>query len=877
MHSRLLIVFFLSISSGLSNANSGVWDCEKVKGQEEWSCSSVEKSVVKAKTIAPIVEREIVKQLALPNPIIPIRSKSKPRPVAIKPLGTVDKQQGWTCASNETKETWNCRLIGADPKGKTQVVGDPDVAQGIFATAFDLNQQQVFETLHSQLKYNPWQSCTSSASRALYIPRKNLRNTAPMNVTADYSEVFDKEMTHFFGNVEIIRADQSMLSDVASYNTVSETMDAQGHVYYSEDELSLYSDTALLNLASDEARLRKALFISPSAPIRGSADVVYRDSKLLSRYTSVAFTSCRPGNQDWIAHANKLKMNKQTGKASVKHAWLEFKGIPFLYTPYLSFPLDDRRISGLLPPSFSNNENNGFNFVIPYYWNMAPNYDLTLWPRYMTKRGEMLGGKFRYLTKINTGSLSLEYLPYDLIRKKSRYSGVFKDKAQLSSHINSAVDLNFVSDADYFDELNNALGIATSRFLKSQVDLHYNRNGIDFRAHLQTHQTIDKDIADASKPYQELPQVTLNLNHSFNKWPVDLAMENEYVNFYRQGRVAGQRFNIKPSISIPIASSAGYITPKASLQYTQYFLEDQMAGQAADISRVLPIFSVDGGLTFERNLNFARSTFLHTLEPRLFYLYIPKDNQEDIPLFDTALNDFNFSSLFRENRFSGADRVQDANQITLALTSRLIDSTSGQERLNFSIGEIFYAKDREVMLKSTDADDTHNFSNVVAELNGQLSNHFSFSSGLQWNPDVNDITRGQLELHYRHRPEKIINLGYRYRRDNPYKPASIIQTNASIHWSIYDNWFGVGRWQYSLKHKLTTESFLGLEKESCCWRFRIIWRRYAKTSSNSNNKTNQGETDQGIFVQLELKGLANFGDKVDQFLEKNLKGYVRAQ
>ena len=240
-------------------------------------------------------------------------------------------------------------------------------------------------------------------------------------------------------------------------------------------------------------------------------------------------------------------------------------------------------------------------------------------------------------------------------------------------------------------------------------------------------------------------------------------------------------------------------------------------------------------------------------------------------MFDTALQDFNFNSMFRENRFSGTDRVQDANQITLAMASRLIDAETGQERLNLSVGQILYFKDREVTLSGGNPE-TNNFSNVVAELSGQLTDHWSFSSGIQWNPEVNDISRGQVDVRYRNRAEQIINLGYRYRRDNPESAASIIQTDASIRWPIYDNWFGVGRWVYSLKDNFSTESFLGLEKESCCWRFRVVWRRFAEDNNSSDNNI-----DQGVFVQLELKGQASFGEKVDEFLEENLRGYSRPE
>jgi len=871
MHCKYFFVIFLFTYAELNIAASGAWDCEKGK-DGEWSCmvqpatqqstdQVVDEQVLKTEGLEPQL-------VSLPAAII---SKAA-TPAYIKPPGTVAKRPGWTCKSNEEDETWNCSLIGADPKGVARVVGNPEYSAGLLTAAFDYKQEQIFETLHSQLKFDPWQNCTGpSAPNNQYISDTDLRNTAPMDVTADYSEVFDKEVTSFFGNVKIIRADQNVLSDMASYDTVSETMDAQGHVFYNEDQISLYSDTALLNLGTDAARLRKALFISPSGPIRGSADVVYRDSKTLSRYTEAAFTSCRPGNQDWIVHAERLKMNKTTGKAAAKHAWLEIKGLPVLYTPYISFPLDDRRLSGFLPPTFGSDDRNGFDTVIPYYWNIAPNYDLTVWPRYMSKRGGMFGGQFRYLTKMTSGSLGLEYVPYDILRQEQRFSGTFKNNTRFTNHLNSHVDLNYVSDDDYFNELSNALGLSNNRHLKSQANLNYTDEGITFAARAEAYQTIDKDIADSARPYQKLPQVTLNLDRSFEQWPVDLAMDNEYIHFYRDGRVSGHRFNSKPSIAFPLETAGSFFKPKFSLQHTQYELDNRTDGKAGSISRTLPIVSLDSGLFFEKNFKLAESEYMHTIEPRLFYLYIPEKDQSDIPRFDSSLYDFGYSSLFRENRFSSVDRVQDANQVTVAMTTRLIDSETGQERLNLSVGEILYFRDRNVTLSGSP--ETRSQSNVVAELSGQLTDQLSFTSGVQWNPDASDITRGQADIKYRDQGNRLLNFGYRYRRDNPNAVASIIQTDTSFRWPIYDDWYGVGRWQYSLKFNSTKESFLGLEKESCCWRFRVVWRRYANTITGSD----QDEMDEGVFLQLELKGLTSFGDKVDDFLEKNLKGYQREE
>lgn len=866
MYCRLFLVFFLLFCSNVIHGQNNNWNCSESE-ENGWSCGD------KADSENPDVklQNSELEPIEADN-VIPADQQNNETPPEVS-----QQDSGWNCYANDVEGTWNCSLSGNDPQGKEKSIRDGRSSFSLFDDAFNFDQEQNFALLRSQLSYDPWQNCQGrSASQFRGLPDKDLRETAPMDVKADYSEVFDKEITSFFGNVVISRADQKIQADRASYDTFSETMDAQGKVVYTENELSLMSDTAQLNLGNDEARLRNAIFMYPSGPIRGSSDVVYRDNKVLSRYSNAAITSCRPGNQDWVLHADRLKINKQSGKGAAKHAWMEFKSIPLMYLPYISFPIDDRRTSGILVPSFGSTDENGFDLTVPYYWNIAPNYDLTLRPRLMTRRGGMLGAEFRYLTEMSQGQVGVEYLPFDAVRQEQRYAGTFKNFTQFTKNIFSYVDLNYVSDDAYFDELNNALSLSNNRFLQSQANLAYRRKGVSFVSRFESYQTLDKDVLDSNEPYQKLPQVTLNLRHAFEDWPVEVAMQNEYVNFYRSGRVSGHRLNLKPSITFPFQTLGAYIKPKFSLQHTEYFLSDQDPSKESNIQRILPIASVDSGLVYERAYEFSKGSFVHTIEPRLFYLYIPYEDQDDIPVFDSTFYDFNFSSMFRENRFSGSDRIQDANQITMAITSRIIDQQTGKEAIKLNLGQIYYFQDRRVSL--TGRSETNSFSNLVAELSFRLSKNWSFNSGIHWNPDDNDIDRGTVRLSYRDLTDgKIFNASYRYRRDtrtiNPILGAPIIQTDASFRWPIYDNWYGVGRWQYSLLHNSTTESFLGLEKESCCWRFRLIWRRFANTLLDPQDD----EMDEGIFVQFEFKGLSSFGDKVDEFLERSLSGYRRTR
>ncbi len=889
-----------------------------------------------------------------PPPMLPASQKpqaSKELPANVKPAASDgSRPKGWNCDTKGKDGNWNCQLVGADPRGEPRVVETEELGFRILDPAFDNKQELVFNTLQERFKTNPWANCTIQVGKQIIdSSNKKLRVKADMDMNSNYSEIYDNEVGNYEGNVEMKRADQKASANAANYDSVSETLDLHGNVYYSEDELAIYTESATLNLASDEARLRETLFISPATPLRGRAEAVYRDSDTLSRYKGVAYTACVPGNQDWIVHANDLKMNKTSGYGSAKNAWVEFKGVPVFYSPYLSFPLDNRRLTGFLAPSFGNTRNGGFNFSAPFYWNIAPNYDATLRPRYYTKRGVMLAGDFRYLTKSSQGSISAEYMPDDAkvapddpIRSSSRYLASIKNTTRFSPHINSNVDLNLVSDKFYFAELGNALSFPNFSHVRSVADVSYIDKGISLIGRLENYQTIDPNLTGRLRPYRRLPQLNLNLNHTFDSIPADIGLNSEYVYFqHDKSSLAadsvpdGQRLNIEPFVSMPWNSASAFVTPKLSFKYTQYLLTNQDAGKPDSVSRTVPIASIDSGMFFEKDISLGGTSMSHTLEPRLFYLFIPKVSQSDIPIFDTSFYDFSFNSLFRENRFSGTDRVQDANQITPALTTRLVDSKTGLEKLKLSIGDIIYFQDREVTAPLVRINrrflesrvETSSFSPLVGELSSQFNEHFGIETGMQWDPEHNDIVRGKAILHFVNDPGEIINIGYLYRKNrliqdtlasksesqlldeldlelDPIKNANaaidqatynqflnnkesiirsndIIQTDVSFRWPVYDDWFAIGRWQYSLLYNQTQEGFFGFEKETCCWRIRIIGRRYVNNvSAVANSALSQptaANSQTGLFFQIEFKGLTGIGEKLDDFFSQSIYGYRKSE
>ena len=859
-----------------------------------------------------------------PPPVFP--ASQKPAPVNAKETVVVEggnpRPRGWNCDTKGKDGNWNCQLVGADPRGEARVVETEGRRFSFRDPAFDSKQEHIFNTLRDRFKRNPWENCSIKiGNKNYYIPDVKRRTKANVDMNSNAAEIYDNEVGNYQGRVEMQRADQRASSNSANYDSVSETLDLQGNVFYSEDDMALFTETATLKLASDEARMRDTLFISPETPIRGKASAVYRDSKTLSRYKDAAYTSCEPGNQDWVVHAGDLKLNKETNTGSAKNAWIEFKGLPIFYSPYLSFPMDSRRKSGFLAPNFGNTQKAGFHFSAPFYWNIAPDYDATLRPRYYSTRGVLLAGDFRYLTQHSAGRVSAEYMPSDDITHKPRYLATIKNNAQFTRNLRTNVDLNIVSDKEYYSQLGNALSFPVFSNIRSFADASYVDKGISLTGIVENYQTIDPILGGRLTPYRRLPQLNLNLDHSFKSLMTDIGIENEYVYFqHDDSRLPDAfRFNVKPFVSLPLKTASAYVTPKFAVQYTQYLIQKENSTDFKDssASRILPIASIDSGLFLEKDLNLFGSSMLHTLEPRLFYLYIPKVNQNNIPIFDTSLYDFNFDSLFRENRYSGTDRIQDANQISVAVTTRLIDSETGLEKLKLNVGEIFYFQNRQVTGPIVRAGldflnnpvQTSSSSPLVAELSSQFNKHVGVQLGTQWDPHSNEFVRGNAALHFENNPGELINLGFTYRKNTLLRDSldlalagntltaeersrfqlyrnsfvtvrsnDIITSDISVRWPIYDNWYGVGRWQYSWLFNQSQDAFVGLEKETCCWRFRIIGRRYVNNLlAAANNPANianpQFNSQTGIFFQIEFKGLTGTGLDLGNFFAKSIYGY----
>ncbi|GFO75720.1 LPS-assembly protein [Bathymodiolus platifrons methanotrophic gill symbiont] len=740
-----------------------------------------------------------------------------------------------------------------------------------FKKTFDQQREQVFMRLRTEFDQDPWSACRLRlGTQPIFSVDKQMRAQTPMDIFASSSEMFDAEFISLSGNVDLQRADQHLMANQADYNQASGVLDLYGDITYSDGGMALNSTSALVNMQEDSSLLRNVSFIIPSSPIRGSADVVYRDSPTFSRYKEVTYTACEPGNQDWMLHASKMKVNDETGRVAVKHGWLEFKSVPVLYFPYGSFPIDDRRLTGLLTPTIGLSGRSGVDIGLPFYWNIAPNYDVTLAPRYMTERGFMFGADFRYLWHRTTGKINFEIMPEDKQTETFRWGGSFLKRTQFTDHLSMNINANYVSDSAYFSDLDGSLGLNNrNRYLESNGSIAYNLPWLSMSARIDNYQNIDPGASDQDVPYRRLPQLKLDMFKSFDGLPLDMKLDSEYVYFQRHfpdGRPQGQRFNIKPEISFPFVSQAGFVEPKVAMQHTQYWLDSETTSGAVSLSKTLPIISVDSGLFFERDFE----SLTHTIEPRLFYLYVPYTDQSDLPNFDTSLYDFTASQLFRDNEFNGVDKTQNANQLTTALTTRLVQD--GRDRLKLTVGEIFYFADRKVNLIGNQPR-TELFSNLITEFSSEITDELKFISSMQWSFKENEVNRGNADLRYRGlNNNAIFNIGYRFQqRQLEFGRFAQNQVVASAMVPIYDGWSAIGLYRYSILDKKNLEYFIGVEKDSCCWRFRVIYRQFLLSTDSGGFAG--AEPQNSIFFQLELKGFTSLGDKVDEFLLDNISGY----
>lgn len=698
-----------------------------------------------------------------------------------------------------------------------------------------------------------WALC-GEPGHAPAIPRPTAEEIeqAETRLSADQSEVLGKEIFNFSGDVEVHRADQELLSDRARYNRSDATVEAEGNVRYTQSGLGVEADSGFFNLDTREGRADSARYRLPDKHARGKADTVLLEGPDQTRLKGATYTTCNPGKEDWLLHSSNITLDHKEGVGVARNVWVGFKGVPIFYSPYMSFPLDDRRKSGFLTPSLGTSNEVGTDIRIPYYFNLDPNRDATLTLRNTTRRGQQLLGEFRYLYPTNQGTMDLGYLPDDKVRGKDRALFSFKDQGHYGNRLTSNINFNYLSDRNYFEELGDSLKTSSITHVERLGEITYRADLWTATARLQGFQTVDQTLAPSSRPYQRLPQLLFSGSLPDQDYGLRYTLNGEYVRFNQASSVTADRIDLQPGVQLPLSTRAAYLTPGLSLRHTQYAFDNRSAGLDNHASRTVPIANLDSGVFFERNAGWGGTPLVHTLEPRLYYLYVPFRGQTGLPNFDTGTLDLGvLSNLFQSNRFSGADRVGDANQATYALTTRLLHEQTGAELLRASVGQIHYFSGRKVTLSGT-AEERSVTSNIVGELSStDLVQHWRANAGVVLNSQTDYFDKTTFGLRYNPDKYRVLDLSYRFQRN------SLEQTDISALWPLARNqerqWNAVARWNYSLRDNLTLEALGGVEYDTCCWTVRLAARRFLNSTA--------GDTNDAILLQLELKGLSSVGHK----------------
>lgn len=691
---------------------------------------------------------------------------------------------------------------------------------------------------------------------------KTENNERPVFIEADLIQGHNELEVEGIGNAELRSDDQIITADRMKYFQDTDDIEVEGDVRVEQQGDIIEGSRLKMNLESKTGQMDNPSYQLKDGSSRGGAKTVLIEGEGLYRFRQARYTTCPEGNEDWVVEANDLEMDDNDKTGTARSAKLKFLGLPIGYTPWGNFSYSGERKTGLLAPIYSTNGRTGLDVSIPFYWNIAPNFDATFKARAMSKRGIMVNNEFRYLTNNIKGNLIFDILPDDLKTDENRNRVQFMHDQKLGKGWSTRLNFNRVSDDAFFRDLGKGLKVTSRTNLLQQGLVAYNsslgKNGtISFSTQVQKFQTIQDPVVTIVTPYRRLPQVLLEATQH-NVFGADFSFSGSWTDFDHPTLIDGKRYTLFPNVSVPLQNSFGFIKPKVGVHHTGYNLDSSTASSKKNPNRTLPIMSLDSGVTFDRETKLIGEQFTQTIEPRLYYVYIPFDNQSLLPNFDSAEQDFSFARLFTENRFSGNDRINDANRITMALTSRLIESDTGIERFRIAVGQQLHLRKRRVTLTLPQQTKINNPDFIVA-LSGKITPTLSTNTTMQFDQSKARTEVIRSSVSYQPELGKVVNLGYRFTR------GVLEQTDISGQWSIAKRWQGVGRLNYSIRDSRMLEGLAGIEYNACCWTARFVVQRL-RTSTTRTNTT--------FYLQLELGGLLQIGSNPLRILQRSIPGYT---
>jgi LPS-assembly protein len=704
-----------------------------------------------------------------------------------------------------------------------------------------------------------------------------------IHARADSTEMGETEVI-LVGDVTAIQGYRQMRSDSATINREKETATLVGNVTMREPGVLLLGDNAKVYANTGEAIMYDAEFVFHDKHMRGYADILERDENDIIHIHNGIFTHCPPEERDWVVLSDTLDVDIEEGLATAHQATLELAGVPVFYTPWLRLPLDDRRRTGFLWPDFGNDSDGGLDINVPFYFNLAPNYDALYAPRFIQERGLDHELQARYLNPlVGDWFAGGAYLPNDQRYRDQipdnesadRWLGILRQNGLFEERWRSRIDYSEASDVDYMRDLETAnIDAQRSTSLLQMASVDYLGDNWLTTLRAQQFQSLADDI---SNNYEELPQLTSSYRGAgmpFALEPIALA---QYSNFGAdEDVVTGERIYGEAGMSYPMLWGFGSLTPTLKYRQVEYELTNAQAFPEDSPSAGSSVFGVDGELIFERQTSFNDKSFLQTLEPRIYYLYSAREDQRDQPLFDSADLTFNYSQLFRDTRFSGRDRLDDANQISAGVTTRYIDEQTGRDLLSASIGQIYYFEDREVQLLRELPPETQTTSGIAGEVAFAPTSQVGVRTSLVWDPNEENMDSSFIEGRYTMENGSIFNLGYAYRR--AYISALQPQTEevrASSYLPLDNNWSIFAAINYSLEENLSVEDMIGVEYDSCCWTFRLLNLRYYNNDNGvlPDFDNPELERNQTLQFQVVLKGMGGLGNRITNIMQDMIRGF----
>lgn len=706
-------------------------------------------------------------------------------------------------------------------------------------------------------------------------------------VTADYGHYNPQGDSELSGNVVIDQQGRSIRADKVVIDQTQTYANAEGRVQLAQGGLLSQSDQVNYNLKTQTGDLKNSFYIAEEQHAHGYAKSIERTSPTTMVLHNATYTTCPPEQKPtWQIKAKEIKLDQDSGRGITKDTKLYVKDVPVFAIPYFNFPIDDRRTSGILNPTFGFSNDGGLQLKVPVYLNLAPNYDATITPHYYADRGLLTAGEFRYITEnFGGGQISGSYLPDDQkYNNQDRKNLTVKHLWDINDYWSTNLDYNYASDKDFTSDLNSDINAKTDLNLRRAITLNYQNQipGLKAQLKAETFQTLDKSVADVDRPYSRLPQFLLNY---VTGDPLGLQFEyNNDTAYFKKNisdatdvstQPSGTRLYNQVAARYNFRNSYAFAIPEVSVRSINTFYDENTinalypeggaTSNDKNKSVTVPQFTFDTGVTFEKE-----GKYLQTLTPRLFYAYAPYKNQTGYPNFDSTTASISYDQLFSPYRFYGHDRLEDNNFASLGISYSLFD-TQGLERLRASVGQSYYFADRRVNLTGeTDDIDTEKRTGPVVSLTSQLSEHFTIGSNAAWTSSGINSHR-DFQMYYTGDRGNLYNLGYYYRKDIPDRQDAYDQIVASFIQPIHNNWRIMGHVQFDINENVAREYLLGVNYESCCWGVSVYGRSYYNDLDDP--KTAGVTAKKAVMVELTLKGLGGLNNKLASLMENRVLGF----